>query len=125
MTRLLANPLSPLSRQQLVSLFLSRPVCRRSSLLTGDGRKGGGGRGTKSYGREKAWPSVNQSKVDTICLKGKKRDVNAQVITCERDQQLVEVSAKALAFQILCRFYMRTLTSDCALSKIFVHGRAG
>ncbi len=44
------------------------------------------------------------------------------MITCERDQQLVEVSAKALAFQNLGRFYMRTLTSDCALSKFFSMG---
>ncbi len=30
-----------------------------SSLLTGEG--GGGGRGAKSYDREKAWPSINHS----------------------------------------------------------------
>jgi hypothetical protein len=47
------------------------------------------------------------------------------VITCEHDQQLVEVLAKDLAFQTVCRFYLRMFTSDCALSKIFVHGLAG
>ncbi len=34
-------------------LFLSLPVCRRSSLLTGEG--GGGGRGDESYNRKKPW----------------------------------------------------------------------
>jgi hypothetical protein len=47
MIRLLAHYLPPpLSRQQLVS-FLSLPVCRLLSLLTGEG--GGGGGGAKSY----------------------------------------------------------------------------
>jgi hypothetical protein len=49
-------PLSPLSSP---SLFLSLPVCRRSSLLTEWG--GRGGRGAKSYDLEKAWPSINHS----------------------------------------------------------------
>ncbi len=49
-----------LSRQQVVlSLFLSLPVCRRLSLLTGEG--GWGGRGAKSYGDEKAWSAINNS----------------------------------------------------------------
>ncbi len=39
--------------------FLSLPVCRRSSLLTGEG--GGGGGGAKSYDGEKAWLSINHS----------------------------------------------------------------
>ncbi len=37
----------------------SPPVCRRSRLLTGEG--GGGGRWAKSY--EKAWPSINHSRL--------------------------------------------------------------
>ncbi len=57
MIKLLANPLPPSLVSQL-SLFLSLPVCRLSSLQTGEG--GGGGWGTKSYDREKAWPSINQ-----------------------------------------------------------------
>ncbi len=68
-----------------LSFFLSLPVCRWSSLLTGEdggggggggfvgggggvgggagggGGGGGGGRGTKSYDREKAWPSIDHS----------------------------------------------------------------
>jgi hypothetical protein len=38
-------------------IFLSLPVCRRSSLLPGEG----GGRGAGSYDREIAWPSINHS----------------------------------------------------------------
>jgi len=34
-------------------------VCRRPSLLTGEGRRGGGG-GAKSYDSEKAWFSTKQ-----------------------------------------------------------------
>ncbi len=33
-------------------------MCRLSSLLTGGG-EGGGGRGAESYGRKKAWASIN------------------------------------------------------------------
>ncbi len=39
------------------SHFLSLPVCRRSSLLTGEG----GGGGAKSYDSEKAWSSIINS----------------------------------------------------------------
>ncbi len=48
----------PLSRQQLVSLSQSSyvsPVERQGE------RGGGGGRGSKSYDSEKAWPSINPS----------------------------------------------------------------
>jgi hypothetical protein len=55
----LPHPLFPLSCQQVVFFFLGRPVCRRSSLLITDGRRGGGG--TKSYDNEKAWSSINHS----------------------------------------------------------------
>ncbi len=51
---------TPLSHEQ-VSLFLSLPVCCRSSLLTGEGERGGRGTWTKLYDREKAWHSINQS----------------------------------------------------------------
>ncbi len=40
MIRLLAHPLPSLSRQYKLSLFHSLPLCRRASLLTGEG--GGG-----------------------------------------------------------------------------------
>jgi hypothetical protein len=46
--------LSPVSN---MSLFLSLPVCRWSSLLRG----GGGSVGRGSNNRKKAWPSVNHS----------------------------------------------------------------
>ncbi len=46
---------SPPPHQQVVFLFM----CRQSSLLTGEGERGG--RGTKSYDPEKAWPSINHS----------------------------------------------------------------
>jgi len=42
-----------------LSLFLSLPVCRCSSLLTGE--EGRGGRGAKSYVDEKALSSINHS----------------------------------------------------------------
>ncbi len=48
---------SPVSK---MSLFLSLPVFRLSSLLTGEVWGGGGG-GAKSYNREKAWSSTNHS----------------------------------------------------------------
>ncbi len=48
-------PTSPLSKS---FLFLSLPVRRRPSLLRGRGGEMGGRR-TKSYEREKAWPTIN------------------------------------------------------------------
>jgi hypothetical protein len=45
-------PPSPVS-----DIFLSLPMCRRLSLLIGEGDEGGWG-GAKSY-REKAWLSIN------------------------------------------------------------------
>jgi hypothetical protein len=54
MIRLLRLPLPP-SPVSKLSLFLSLPVCCRSSLLTGEG----GGRGAESYDRKKAWSSIN------------------------------------------------------------------
>jgi hypothetical protein len=39
--------------------LISLPVCRLSSLLTGE--DGGGGRGDESCDRKKAWPSINRS----------------------------------------------------------------
>ncbi len=49
-------PPSPVSK---LPLFLSPPVCCRSSLLKGEG--GGGGRGAEAYDRKKALPSINHS----------------------------------------------------------------
>jgi hypothetical protein len=49
---------SPLSRQQVVSLFQSS--CVLPVELT-DGREGRGGGGTKSYNGEVAWSSINRS----------------------------------------------------------------
>ncbi len=52
-----SNPPPPPPPVSKLSLYLSLPLCRRSSLLTG-----GGGRGAKSYDDgEKAWPSINHS----------------------------------------------------------------
>jgi hypothetical protein len=60
MNWLLAHPLPLLSPVSKSSLFLSISVCRRLSLLTGDG--GGGDRqGAKSYGHRKAWSSIYHS----------------------------------------------------------------
>jgi hypothetical protein len=62
MIRLLAHSLLPaLSYQQVVSI--SQSTCVLPVELT-DGREGGrlgGGRGAKSYDREKAWSSINHS----------------------------------------------------------------
>jgi hypothetical protein len=51
---------SPVSK---LSLFLSLPVCHRSSLLSEGGGPGGGrgGGGAKLYDGEKAWSSINHS----------------------------------------------------------------
>jgi hypothetical protein len=52
--RPLPPPLPPVSK---LSLFLSLPVCRQSSLLT---EEGGGGRGAESYDLKKAWATINR-----------------------------------------------------------------
>ncbi len=54
-------PLFPVSQ---LSLFLDLPVCSQSNLLTG-----GGGRGAKSYDREKAWSSTNHSILSSVCIR--------------------------------------------------------
>jgi hypothetical protein len=54
----LAPPPPPLPVSKL-TFFLSLPVCRRSSLLTGEG--GGSRGGAKSDDVEKAWSSINHS----------------------------------------------------------------
>ncbi len=59
MIRLLARPPSLLSPISKLSLFLSLPVCRRSSLLTGEEEGIGGG--AKSYDGEKAWTTLTYS----------------------------------------------------------------
>ncbi len=51
----LAPPPSPVSN---ISLFLNLPVCRRSSLLTGEGGRGVHCGGAKSKNRDKAWSSI-------------------------------------------------------------------
>ncbi len=69
-------PTSPVSK---LSLFLSLIVCRRSSLLTGEG--GRGGRGAKSYEHEKAWPSINHSILSDfyhLCFLKSTRDTDFQ-----------------------------------------------
>jgi hypothetical protein len=55
---LLPHILSPPSSK--LSLFLSLPMCRRSSLPT-EKRGDGGGGGAESYNSEKAWSSINHS----------------------------------------------------------------
>jgi hypothetical protein len=63
---LLAFP-PPLSRQQDVSLSQSSlPMCRRSSLLTGEGGRGWGE--AKSYERDKAWPSIDHSILSDLSI---------------------------------------------------------
>ncbi len=52
-------PSLPPSSIGKLSLFLTLPVCRRSSLLTGEG--GGGGGGAKLYDGEEAWYPINHS----------------------------------------------------------------
>ncbi len=50
------TPLSPPVSN--LSLFRGLPVCRRPSLLTREGERGGGGE-AKSYDDENAWSSLN------------------------------------------------------------------
>ncbi len=59
MIRLFARPSPPLPVSKL-SLFLGRPLCRPSSLLTGERGWRGWAR-SQSYDREKSWPSINYS----------------------------------------------------------------
>jgi hypothetical protein len=60
MIRLLAHPFpSPLLSSVSCRLFLGLPMCRRSSLLMGEGR--GEVEGAESYDGEKAWYSMNHS----------------------------------------------------------------
>ncbi len=49
-------PSRPLSRQQITSLSQSSCLSPVELILTGEG-----GRGAKSYDRERAWPSINHS----------------------------------------------------------------
>ncbi len=65
MIPLLAHPPPPLSVSKL-SVFLNLPVCRQSSLLTGEGWRGG--RRVKSCEHEKALPSLNHSMSSTYEL---------------------------------------------------------
>ncbi len=60
-----AHPLSPSPVSNLF-LFLNLPVCRRSSLLTWGG--GRGGRGAKSDDHETAYPSMNHSRLSDVNL---------------------------------------------------------
>ncbi len=54
-----SSPCPSNSPVRKLSLFLSFPMYRRSNLLSEEkGRGLGGGRGTKSYDREKASPSI-------------------------------------------------------------------
>ncbi len=55
--------LPPPSPSSKLSLFLSLPLFRRSSILTGEG--GGGGWGAKLYDCENAWSSLNHSILST------------------------------------------------------------
>jgi hypothetical protein len=53
-------PSLPTSPVRKLSQFLNHCVCRRSSLMTGEGG-GGSGRGAESHERKKAWASMNSS----------------------------------------------------------------
>jgi hypothetical protein len=48
-------------------------VCRRSSLLTGEGGRGGGG--AKSYDHAKAWPFINHSIFSELNVEEKQTNV--------------------------------------------------
>jgi hypothetical protein len=52
-------------------------MCRRSSLLTGEG--GGGGRGAASYESEKAWPSINHSILSGSSYRGWQKRPNKNI----------------------------------------------
>jgi hypothetical protein len=67
MIRLLAHPLTPPPVSQL-SLFLSLPVCRRSSLLTGGGGGGKGVATSQILPGEEARPSTNHSILSDVQL---------------------------------------------------------
>ncbi len=57
---LLPRPFPPLPIAYELSLFLSLPVCCRSSLLTGEG-------GAKSYNGENAWSTILHSILSGFC----------------------------------------------------------
>ncbi len=65
MIRVLAHPPPPPPPVSKLSLFLSLLVYRRSRFLTGE-EEGSGGRGAKSYDREKAWSSINHSLLSAV-----------------------------------------------------------
>jgi hypothetical protein len=79
-----------------MSLFLSLPVSRRSSLLMVEG--GGGGGGAKSYIGEKAWPSINHS----ILF-----DVYRTPI-----HKLINILNSAIAFCVWIHFYVNQLPEN-------------
>ncbi len=75
------SPFSPFPVSNL-SLFLSLPVCHRSSLLTGNGGKGWGlGRGAKSYDRNTAWPSINHAILSVYSYCERQIQLNMQFIS--------------------------------------------
>ncbi len=60
---LLPPPPPPVSN---LPLFLSLPVCRRSSLLTGEEGGRGKGAGRTNYDDGKAWSSINYKSFNTL-----------------------------------------------------------
>jgi hypothetical protein len=79
-------PPSPVSK---LSLFLGLPVCRRSSLLTGEGEEEEPNQRNHGY---KAWPSINHS-----ILSDNKQGLEkmllleqSDVTACKPDQVLVD-----------------------------------
>jgi hypothetical protein len=74
MIRLLVHPFS---RQQII--FFSLSVCRRSSLLSGEG----GGSEGQSYAREKDWPSINHSLLFSVYQRESriKRTIKIKLLT--------------------------------------------
>jgi hypothetical protein len=70
MIRLLAHsPFPPLSLEQVVSLLVSLPVCRWSSLLTGEKGRGWERSQIILYDRDKAWPFIIPSILSQVHLK--------------------------------------------------------
>jgi hypothetical protein len=111
MIRLHARPLPTLPVIKL-SILLSLPVCRLSSLLTGEG-KGGGGRGAESYHREKAWASINvQSSLHAV-MQIRRGVALSKIYALSRKVMLSKIEHRPLWFNFTVTSYNKITQIYC------------
>jgi hypothetical protein len=90
-----------------MSLFLSLPVSRRSSLLMVEG--GGGGGGAKSYFGEKAWPSINHSILFDVYSKitYKLKNILKSAVLSAYEDAFLFTSWRKIGMDKLCKLMLK------------------